>query len=93
MSDWKIFYRDEHSRDAQTSHPSKGAATSQAVHLVLHQKCRIHKIEGPNGEVIDRETFEETGNFSGVKPRAHGDAGSASRTQWRAPRSIAGRVS
>ena len=58
MSDWKLFYRDEHSRDAQTSHPSKEAATSQAVHLVLHQKCRIQKIEGPNGEVIDRETFE-----------------------------------
>jgi len=58
MSDWKIFYRDEHSRDAQSSHPSKEAATSQAVHLVLRQKCRIHKVEGPNGEVIDRETFE-----------------------------------
>ena len=58
MSDWKSFYRDEHARDAQTSHPSKEAATSQAVHLVLHQKCRIQKIEGPDGEVIDRETFE-----------------------------------
>jgi hypothetical protein len=58
MSDWKIFYRDEHSRDAQTSNPSKEAATSQAVHLVLHQKRRIHKNEGPNGKVIDRKTFE-----------------------------------
>ena len=58
MSDWKIFYRDGHSRDAQSSHPSKEAATSQAVNLVLHQQCRIKKIEGPNGEVIDRETFE-----------------------------------
>jgi hypothetical protein len=38
MSDWKIFYRDEHSRDAQTSHPSKEAATSQAVHLVTSPK-------------------------------------------------------
>jgi hypothetical protein len=28
------------------------------VNLVLHQKCRIQKIEGPNGEVTDRETFE-----------------------------------
>jgi hypothetical protein len=58
MSDWKIFYRDGHSRDAQSSHPSKEAATSQAVNLVLHQQCRIKKIEGPNGEVIDRATFE-----------------------------------
>ena len=58
MPDWKIFYRDEYSRDTQSSHPSKEAATHQAVHLVLHQKGRIHKIEGPNGEVIDRETFE-----------------------------------
>ena len=58
MSDWKICYRDEHSRDAQSSHPSKEAATSQPVNLVLHQKCRIQKIEGPNGEVIDGEIFE-----------------------------------
>ena len=58
MSDWKSFYRDEHARDAQTFPPSKEAAISQAVHLVLHQKCRIQKIEGPDGEVIDRETFE-----------------------------------
>jgi hypothetical protein len=41
MPDWQIFYRDEHSRDAHSSHPSKEAATRQAVHLVLHQK-------GPN---------------------------------------------
>ena len=27
MSDWKIFYRDKHSRDAQSFHPSKEAAT------------------------------------------------------------------
>jgi hypothetical protein len=58
MDDWKIFYRDTRSRDAESSHPSKEAATSQAVNLVLHQKCRIQKIEGPNGEVIDRETLE-----------------------------------
>ena len=58
MSDCKIFTKMQHSRDAQTSHPSKEAAISQAVHLVLHQKCRIQKIEGPDGEVIDRETFE-----------------------------------
>ena len=68
MSDWKIFYRDKHSRDAQSSHPSKEAATSQAVNLVLHQKCRIQKIEGPNGEVIDRETFEREHL---KKPSAH----------------------
>ena len=76
MSDWKIFYRDKHSRDAQSSHPSKEAATRQAVNLVLHQKGRIQKIEGPNGEVIDRETFEREHL---KKPRATGGPSDALR--------------
>jgi hypothetical protein len=55
MSDWKISTE---TRGTPRLRIPKEAATSQAVHLVLHQKCRIQKIEGPNGEVIDRETFE-----------------------------------
>ena len=58
MSDWKVFYRDTHRRDAQSIHPSKHAAISQAFDLELRQRCRIQIIEGPNAEVIDRETFE-----------------------------------
>jgi Histidine kinase-, DNA gyrase B-, and HSP90-like ATPase len=29
-----------------------------SVHLERRQRCRIQVIEGPNGELIDRETFE-----------------------------------
>ena len=54
----------------QSSHPSKEAATRQAVHLVLHQKGRIHTIEGPNGEVIDRETFEREHLKKAQRPQA-----------------------
>ena len=46
MSDWKIFYRDKHSRDAQSSHPSKEAATSQAVNLVLIKSAEFRKSKG-----------------------------------------------
>ena len=57
MSDWKVFYRDNHHRDARSTHTSKEAAIVQALHLERRQHCDILKIEGP-GEVIDRETFE-----------------------------------
>ena len=57
MSNWKVFYRDDH-RDAQSTHASKEAAIVQALHLERRQHCRIQIIEGENGELIDRETFE-----------------------------------
>ena len=58
MSDWKIFYRDDHSRDVQSIHPSREASIIQALHLERRQHCVIQRIEGPNGEVIDGEIFE-----------------------------------
>jgi hypothetical protein len=58
MPDWKVFYRDDHHRDAQSTHTSKEAAIVQVLHLERRQHCRIQIIEGQNGELIDRETFE-----------------------------------
>jgi hypothetical protein len=58
MSDWKVLYRDDHHRDATSTHTSKEAAIVEAVHLERRQHCRIQIIEGQNGELIDRETFE-----------------------------------
>jgi hypothetical protein len=58
LSNWKVFYRDDHRRDAQSTHASKDAAILQALHLERFQHCRIQIIEGQNGELIDRETFE-----------------------------------
>jgi hypothetical protein len=58
MSDWRIFYRDDRGQDVQSSHSSREAALVQALHLERRQHCRIQKTEGPDGEVIDRETFE-----------------------------------
>jgi hypothetical protein len=57
MSDWKVFYQDDHRRDAKP-HTSKEAAIVQALHLERRQHCRIQIIEGQNGELIDRETIE-----------------------------------
>jgi hypothetical protein len=54
----KVFYRDDHRRDAQSTHASKEAAIVQALHLERRQHCRIQIIEGQNGELIDRDTFE-----------------------------------
>ena len=58
MSDWRIFYRDDRGQDVQSSHSSREAALVQALHLERRQHCRIQIIEGQNGELIDRETFE-----------------------------------
>jgi hypothetical protein len=55
MSDWKVFYRDDNGRNAQST-PSREAVIIQALHLA--RRYPIQKIQGPNGEVIDRETFE-----------------------------------
>ena len=52
------FYRDDHRRDAQSTYTSKAAAIVQALHLERRQHSRIQIIEGQNGELIDRETFE-----------------------------------
>ena len=54
----KVFYRDDHRRGAQSTHASEEAAIVQALHLERRQHCRIQIIEGQNGELIDRETFE-----------------------------------
>jgi hypothetical protein len=58
MSDWKVCYRDDHRLDTQSTHTSKEAAIVHALHLERRQHCRIQIIEGQNGELIDRETFE-----------------------------------
>src|SRR5580698_10442572 len=58
MSDWKVFYRDDYRRDAKSTHTSKEAAIVQALHLERRQHCGIQVIDGKNGELIDRETFE-----------------------------------
>jgi hypothetical protein len=58
MSGWRIHYLDTRGRQAESTHPSKEAAVSQAVDLVLRQRCRIRIIEGQDGEVTDRATFE-----------------------------------
>jgi hypothetical protein len=58
MSDWRIRYKDAVGRDMQSKHVGKEAAIVQALHLEQRQRCRIQIIEGPNGELIDRETFE-----------------------------------
>ena len=58
MSDWKVFYRDNYHQDARSTHTSKEAAIVQALYLERRQHCRIQIIEGQNGELIDRETFE-----------------------------------
>jgi hypothetical protein len=56
MSDWKLFYRDENGRDAQSTHSSREAAIVQALHLA--RRCETQRIDGSNGERIDKGTFE-----------------------------------
>jgi hypothetical protein len=58
LADWRIRHKDAEGRDAQSTHPSKEAAIVQALHLERRQHCQIQIIEGPEGELIDRETFE-----------------------------------
>ena len=65
MSCWRTHYLDARGRQAESTE----AAISPAVDLVLRQRCRIQLIEGPNGEVIDRETFEREHL---KKPSGHG---------------------
>jgi hypothetical protein len=58
MSDWRIRHEDADGRDAQSARLCKEDAIVQALYLKRRQHCRIQIIEGPDGELIDRETFE-----------------------------------
>jgi hypothetical protein len=58
MSDWRIRHEDADGRDAQSTRLCKEDAIVQALYLERRQHCRIQIIEGPDGELIDRETFE-----------------------------------
>ena len=58
MSDWRIRHKDADGRDAQSIRLSREAAIVEALFLERRQHCRIQIIEGPDGESIDRETFE-----------------------------------
>jgi hypothetical protein len=58
MSDWRIRHRDADGRDVQAVRLSREAAIVEALYLERRQHCRIQIIEGPDGELIDRETFE-----------------------------------
>ena len=57
MSDWRIRHKDADGRDAQSVRLSREAAIVQALYLERRQYCRIQMIEGPNGELIDRESI------------------------------------
>jgi hypothetical protein len=58
MSDWRIRHEDADGREAQSTRLCKEDAIVQALYLERRQHCRIQIIEGPDGEVIDRETSE-----------------------------------
>ena len=58
MSDWRIRHQDAGGHDVQSTYLSREAAIVQALYLERRQHCRVQIIEGPNGELIDRETFE-----------------------------------
>lgn len=58
MSDWRIRHEDARGLDAQSIQLSREAAIVQALFLERRKHCRVQIIEGPNGELIDRETFE-----------------------------------
>jgi hypothetical protein len=58
MFDWRIRHKDAEGHDAQSIRLGKEAAIVQALFLERRQHCRVQIIEGPDGEVIDRETFE-----------------------------------
>lgn len=58
MSDWRIRLRDADGRNAQSTQLCREAAIVQALFLERRRHCRVQVIEGPDGELIDRETFE-----------------------------------
>ena len=55
MSDWRIRHKDADGRDAQSVQLSREAAIVQALFLERRKHCRVQIIEGPDGELIDRE--------------------------------------
>ena len=58
MSDWRIRHKDAEGRDAQSIRFCREDAVVQALYLERRQHCRIQIIEGPDGELIEREWFE-----------------------------------
>jgi hypothetical protein len=58
MSDWRIRHRDAEGLDAQSTQLSREAAIVRALFLERRQHSRVQIIERPNGQLIDRETFE-----------------------------------
>jgi hypothetical protein len=58
MSDWRIRHRDADGRNAQAIQLNREAAIVQALFLERRRHSRVQMIEGPDGELIDRETFE-----------------------------------
>ena len=58
MSDWRICHKDAEGRDAQSIRFCREDAVVQALYLERRQHCRIQIIEGPDGELIERELFE-----------------------------------
>jgi hypothetical protein len=58
MSDWRIRHKDADGHDAEATLLCREAAIVQALYLERRQHCRIQMLEGPDGELIDRETFE-----------------------------------
>jgi hypothetical protein len=58
MSDWRIRHQDADGHDVQAILLSREAAIVQALFLEGRRHCRIQIIEGPEGELIDRETFQ-----------------------------------
>jgi hypothetical protein len=58
MSDWFVFSRDPHGRDAKSRKlPNEEAAVTLAGDLML-QKYEIIRIEGPNAQVIHKREIE-----------------------------------
>lgn len=57
MSNWRIRRRDADGRDAEATQLCREAAMVQALFLERRQHCRVKIIEGPGGQLIDRETL------------------------------------
>jgi hypothetical protein len=53
----RIRHKDADGHDAQATLLCREAAIVQALFLERRQHCRVQIVEGPNGELIDRETF------------------------------------
>jgi hypothetical protein len=58
MSDWRIRHKNAEGHDAQSIQPCREAAIVQALFLERRRFSRVQTIEGPDGQSIDRKTFE-----------------------------------